>query len=955
MGKKTILRVEDGVNLNEKLLTHLKDATGSELTIQTASLTADLQRSYQLRADSFKDAFSLIVKSIPRQSKLSFDSASYLKWAESEFIFSKGLSRDQYEEILKKYTRKLLEALVTHWLCLVNQEHRWSEAIELLNKAEQYHIMMKGRPDLATLTPIDIQGEPHFILQWDRQLPSLAQETLDELGKIKSFPLPHTPDWFRNLPVHQQVYLHGLQPVPTKLDMLKGSVNSFILLWNDIKKDKNIDSDLLKIKNQSDVVPSWFSSLPLACREFIAAVIKSSANPLMDMSQALSDLNQMVDEMLLGKRVSPHHLAGIAELPFWFVCLPDYEQQLLKHVLDSNKNIAEVTTFLPSRLRTLPGVPNFCEHGFMILNQSGDIVQHVDGRYRSSHVGSREVKGYPEQVSRLHTQRNGTRIREETGGKGGRKNMLLQTLISPVPFSDGFIPDRYLEAQRLKVVDTLRQESKDKGVKIFTTNHPFNVARYILWTSSEDGECKCLLDSARDYLKSSDCEKHIDNLKLQDDEKQALVSLLKQRVAFIAANKNPKDYPLLSNLVNKLDVSQVNLSSAEWQDMVKQAFNESRTLIQLKQAPTAVQGSLTQAAQIKQALIHLFYHEKDNLKWLDWQPLVAEQLHWHSLANKNKGASLLLQEITDLALLANEYEATLKSGWGTATFFDYNGRELYLSSLENLLIIRMKGISYGSCVSGKDRKAIEAMHTDAMLLYRHIYGYWPSYNDTGLERSRFVNLVAKIYLSRHQHAHAGQNAPGSEGLKTPDVYLPSDIAQAIRELSGQPDILTRDDVLASNNEVKRVVEGTKRHNDKMPIDIEAAKKLSDTSRVALLTKLKALMGQKKYWHSKTTSLGWSWSAPTGITKIKSILDRFDSSQHISTSETVLAEIYTVVRDRPMTNSNRDVTTQKVYALLRELCVSKYPQSVIDVALEKLDSIKEESFSMTSYTTTGVKL
>lgn len=955
MGKKTILRVEDDIKLSETQLNNLKEIAGGDFDIQEASLTADLQRSYQLRADSFKEAFSLIVKSVSRQSKTSFNSESYLDWAKSEFVFAKGLSRDQYEEILKKYTRKLLEALVTHWLSHVKPEHRWEEAIELLNKAEQYHLMMTGRPDLATLSPINIHGEAHFILQWDTQLPPLTDETREELEKIKASVLSTTPDWFRALPVQQQVYLHGLQPTPTKLEMLKGSVNDFTILWNDIKKDKNIDNELLKIKNQSEVVPSWFSSLTSARREFITAVLRSSSNPSADISQALNGLNQLVDDMQTGKHVNPHHLTDIAELPFWYVCLPAYEQQLLKHALKSNKNIAEVTSFLPSRLRTLPGLPNFCEHQFMILNSEGQVVRAFDGRYRSSHGGSREVKDYPQQVSRLHTQRNGAKIREVTLGKGGHKKMLLQTLISPVPLSDGFIPDRYLEAQRQKIVSTLRQDSKGKGIDIFTSNHPFNVARYVLWTSSTDPECQALLDSARELLTFSHLEKRLGELKLKDREEQALASLIRQRVAFSESNKNSKDYSVLKTLASRLDLSQVNLSASEWQDLVKQAVEESRAL---KQAPAAVSGPLTQAVQVRQALINLLYNEKSNLTWSDWQPLFAAELDWRSLGSTNKAASSLIEDISDLALLANEYEAALKSGWGTATFFDYNGRELFLSSLENLLMMKMQGVSYGSCVSGKDRKAIEAIHTDAMLLYRYIYGYWPSYNDTGLERRQFVELVAKIYLSRHQHMHAGQNAPGSEGLKTPDVYLPADIAQAIRELSGQPDILTRDDCLASNNEVKRVVLGSKQHSDKAAIDIEAAKKLSESDRVALLNKLKAIMGQRRFWHERTTTLGlgwWSLSAPTGINQITLILDRFDPSQHVSASETILAEIYAVVRERPMTNTKRDETTQKVYALLRELCVSKSPQSIIDLSLAKLDSIKEESFSKSSDATTGVKL
>ena len=77
--------------------------------------------------------------------------------------------------------------------------------------------------------------------------------------------------------------------------------------------------------------------------------------------------------------------------------------------------------------------------------------------------------------------------------------------------------------------------------------------------------------------------------------------------------------------------------------------------------------------------------------------------------------------------LVEAYSSLLKSPMGSATVSDHHGRELFLSSLEQLIILTLGGYSYGSCVSGKDRKAIELMHTDAMILFKLKYGRWPRF------------------------------------------------------------------------------------------------------------------------------------------------------------------------------------------------------------------------------------
>lgn len=172
------------------------------------------------------------------------------------------------------------------------------------------------------------------------------------------------------------------------------------------------------------------------------------------------------------------------------------------------------------------------------------------------------------------------------------------------------------------------------------------------------------------------------------------------------------------------------------------------------------------------------------------------------------------ESIYDIQLLLAEYSKIL--GMGSllhANYYDKNRRELYLSSLEQLIIVRENGIAYGSCVSAKDRKALEFMHTDAMELYHHFYGTWPSYVDVSeSERAKFVDIFSHLYLTRHHHRSAALNAPGSEGIKTPSMYLPEDICAAIEgkyliyqtEAEGNALSLV-DDANASINELRSIV------------------------------------------------------------------------------------------------------------------------------------------------------
>jgi|GEM_PF-6075864 len=116
-------------------------------------------------------------------------------------------------------------------------------------------------------------------------------------------------------------------------------------------------------------------------------------------------------------------------------------------------------------------------------------------------------------------------------------------------------------------------------------------------------------------------------------------------------------------------------------------------------------------------------------------------------------------------------------------------RALFLSSLEQIISDKSGGIAYGSCKSGKDRKGMETLHTDTMLVYQSRYGYLPKYNDSGIARENFVNIFVELYFSMHHQEVASQNALGAEGIKELEGLLPQDIKDAIKRKQGENALL----------------------------------------------------------------------------------------------------------------------------------------------------------------------
>lgn len=295
-----------------------------------------------------------------------------------------------------------------------------------------------------------------------------------------------------------------------------------------------------------------------------------------------------------------------------------------------------------------------------------------------------------------------------------------------------------------------------------------------------------------------------------------------------------------------------------------------------------------------------------------------------TLAKKAEIPSASLQ-----ALIA-AYEQVLHSNIGSATVFDYRGRELFISSLEHLLILQLEGLSYGSCVSGKDRKAVEFIHTDAMLLYFYIYKKYHVFYDSAEERKNFVDIVTDLYVTRHQQEHAGQNAPGSEAIKTPDMYWPADIAKAITSRLKDDYALKNEDRIASNNEVNKI--GVDKSIDPRMTSCKIiAIALGEAKCQKIYDTLCPIMEERDRFKKSTWVPASLYSSPQesfGIQEIRKLMDEKKQIHSTKTASEIVAKILNIIVSRPDSNEGRTEYTITVYKFGHS--IYKAPQKVDDI-------------------------
>lgn len=899
MGKKTILRIAEGLELSKAFETNLEMYLG-KFQIERYSPVPDFTKSYLSRMESLDRAFHFIIKTIElRESPEWLE--TYANWCLKHYSFLVqdkgycvgGTNPDTLQPLLFEYTTLIISALLHYYpwkpepidlsVSTMFTSKQKEFVIELLNKAEQYVLTLEGRGDLATLIATDIHETPHFILQLEKQLAPYTPQTLHELVEIKNNPLITSPSWFRKLPSDLQIYIHFCASLGLNFEEIISNFNEFNFKWHELLiKQYAMEADLPLIN--SDYIPGWFSDLSPIHQELMKLLcatdprISGINKQLVDFRDKTMGLSQRTKDYSLDS-----DLAQLGTLPYWSLILKGFEQRFLKEILISTDSVEEAVSFAPSRSRRVPWLPNLCEHLLHVLDERGISTISYPSRLRSSHLASRDVVNFPPIIGLLHAKRNLEKIKSLSLDNP----LMVQTLISPVKPLKSYIPDYELDEKRKTVVALLKKETRSP---IFSTNHPFNIAKLLYPTDSADPDCNYLLNFAKIMLLA-------------------------------------KEIPPIEN----------ELDLAEIEDAVQTAWARLKG----RKSEGEIAKSLTSRNEtLTNQLIDIFNtHEGLLNKVSDWQHQFASMIYSHKSAIEISPEGWK-PSLDDLEKLVEEYYAVLY--FGAATFGDYNGRELFLSSLENLIVMHINGISYGSCVSGKDRKAIELIHTDAMLIYRMKYGVWPSLSHSERERENFVKIVGDLYLSRHAHTHAGQNAPGSEGIKSPKSYWPEDIATYLKKRRGE-ESLGYDDRLASNNEVNKI--GKIKDNLRLSFGpgLMTALKLSPDKLTAILDELK-ILGEERSFFRKLTFIPISMSlhsSPTGIANIQEILNKPVKTRAGNVYK--LAEIFYTLNNRPKDSPWRSPKTQQMYNIILDLYQAKDPNSQAEAVLESLGKIKHAAF------------
>lgn len=604
-------------------------------------------------------------------------------------------------------------------------------------------------------------------------------------------------------------------------------------------------------------------------RADLATLIHAGDELIIQWEQHLPPFSaQTLDELEQIKK-SPFPAPDESEdnLPLWFLTLSAIEQYFLKKILAQSKTIPEAIFSLPSRARGIPGLANFARHSFLILKSNGELIIRRDC-LRMAHIASREA-AVP--VEQLHADRNFSLLQQHAD----KRPLFYQTLISSVRNENqSFLtqivttplllyksPDSRLDNQRLRLLNTELQN----GRLYFSTNHPLNYLRFVFPTPASSLECNALLNMAKAHL--------------------AL-----------------KNLPLLSE----------SCSYAQIQDFVR-AFSDD---LEGKQSTDPEFSLLREqlSTQFKQS-------EFQELKrWPNWQQVLIEHLELsRQPAAKKEAYDAYQQRLADLDDLIKLYEELLNSSFGTGTFRDVNGRELCLSSLEQLIIMIINAFSCGSCVSGKDRKALELIHTDAMLLFRVKYGKWPSFFHCDEDRERFSYLFVLLYISRHHHKHADQMAPGAEGIKTPDGYLPANIYTKINSVLSDATSLKKDDYLATNNEVDAIPDLIKYLKANYSHCFFIVLSLSAQSIDSFLKNLAILIDEEK-------------SQDSWLASLKAI-----SQQQVSSNER-LVEIFWQILQSPGSNEH----SQMIYTSVLSLLNSITPQENFDTLVIDLKKMNQKS-------------
>ncbi|CAM2730684.1 oxidoreductase [Legionella steigerwaltii] len=501
MGKGITLRVPYGTELSPELLQAL-EVRFPGYVLETYHQKPDYRRSFGRRVNSLNKAFKFLLDAYPLPLKSSFLTKEtlhdYVDECKDSALDAKG-STDELHKELEKYTAKLIEVIALVW----GTSNK--EAIELLNEAEQYELMGHGRHDLATLMPMKLGEDIDYVIQFDESLPPYYEQLVNELKQIKAKKYPKTPLWLSNLNEYQQAYFCNLDRKISSPTEVVQDFNNFLLTWSSINKKAlsplSLSMELQQIAANS-VLPEWFKQLKPHLQEMIRVL---AADPV-NLDENLKQFKKLIISESF-KKESADTLAHISSLPQWYWVLPHHQQFFLEHVLKGVDKVEDAVTFLSSRHRTLPLPANYAAHSLLGISHNGKVIRELSKkRYRSSHIATRDGLEWPAAVQQRHSDSNLAKVMEHA--QSGQL-ALLQTLISPIHAVDyvptwitDYLPTLPPDLELYKLARAA-VERRAKIQSIQQNNHPYNLAKRLYYTQSNDKDSLSLLAVAKKYASST--------------------------------------------------------------------------------------------------------------------------------------------------------------------------------------------------------------------------------------------------------------------------------------------------------------------------------------------------------------------------------------------------------------------------------------------------------------------
>ncbi|MGC1183103.1 oxidoreductase [Legionella sp.] len=475
------IRVPDGSNLSDELRDNLKKRF-PDYQLEFYSLEPNYPRSFKRRVNALYRAFEFLLDASPPFPLTKETLKAYA--AECRAAYNNSNSIEELQNELVYFTDKIINAVGAGWNRLA------PEAVELLNEAEQYDLMFKGRVHLATLISMKLSkdDDTEYVLQLEESLPAHYKEIIAELKQIKAEGYPKTPFWFRESASDHFMQGYFCNLTTGILDVI-GDFDSFLITWKEIKCQAiKINNDLKNIAHRKSPLPVWFDKLPLHHQEMMRVL---ATEKVVSIDEKLNQFRLK----LIGKKYQ-NTLNQITKIPQWYWVLSDHQQFFLEKVLKSKTTVEEAVSFISSRHRTLPLPANFASHSLYSVTAKGEFRLLFSPVMRSSHIASREgiKQKWPLAVQRRHVLMNLLKVLE---GAGLDQVVLFQTLVSPIPLVSSIIPDFQLNQMARSIIgnETFVQPTVQ-------TNHPLNKAKLVLYTVETDPDVVAFLEVVEPYADS---------------------------------------------------------------------------------------------------------------------------------------------------------------------------------------------------------------------------------------------------------------------------------------------------------------------------------------------------------------------------------------------------------------------------------------------------------------------